>query len=79
VRGGVTHEACLSPPLALEKLRKTTNEIAQLESLKDLWLDGNLIEDETPPWRIKTPTRGLVFSSVSYSLTAANSPWQTTS
>ncbi|KAF8833622.1 hypothetical protein BDN67DRAFT_702352 [Paxillus ammoniavirescens] len=47
-----------------ETLRKLTNEMAQLENLKDLWLDGNLIEDDTPHWRVKTPTRGLRFPSI---------------
>ncbi|KAF8832955.1 hypothetical protein BDN67DRAFT_986347, partial [Paxillus ammoniavirescens] len=47
-----------------ETLRKTTHETAQLESLKDLWLDGNLIKDDTPHWRVKTPTRDDVLKMI---------------
>ncbi|KIK91921.1 hypothetical protein PAXRUDRAFT_34738 [Paxillus rubicundulus Ve08.2h10] len=47
-----------------ETLRKITNEMAQLERLKDLWLDGNLIEDDTPHWRVKTPTKDDVLEMI---------------
>ncbi|KIJ11753.1 hypothetical protein PAXINDRAFT_15336, partial [Paxillus involutus ATCC 200175] len=47
-----------------ETLRKTTRDTEQLESLKDLWLDGNLIEGDTPQWRVKTPTKDDVLKMI---------------
>jgi hypothetical protein len=65
------HEACVIPPCALATLREETNTGQQLEALQDLWLDGKLIGEDTPPWRIRTPARGLLFSALFYCFVAS--------
>ncbi|KIJ09533.1 hypothetical protein PAXINDRAFT_172470 [Paxillus involutus ATCC 200175] len=44
-------------------LRKATNA-AQLEALQDLWLDGKLIVEDTPSWRVGTPARDDVLEMI---------------
>ncbi|KIJ09526.1 hypothetical protein PAXINDRAFT_172463 [Paxillus involutus ATCC 200175] len=55
-----------------DTLRKMTNEMAQLENLKDLWLDGNLIEHDTARWRVKTPTRDDVLDMIDKMIKSVN-------
>ncbi|KAF9227033.1 hypothetical protein BS17DRAFT_442812 [Gyrodon lividus] len=60
-----------------ETIRKATNSMEQFESLKDLWLDGNLVEKETAPWRVKTPTRDDVLEMIDKIIKSVNGDFST--